>query len=273
MVFVSGETPTEAEATAIEKLRELIGVVPPAKVGPALDAPASLLRWVRGYQLDAKEAAKAFAQMLAYRADNSIDAAREEMFAASDDGASPVWPADLPRFKKLVEITGDGLMRRIGHAASGNPATLVLLHEYQLKQVIKAGLVALIIQLQQYQDEWWSVELFEQSIAAGYLLARDDIVHAGDLGLFHFDIACARAFPQVLAGSKHYPEVSARIISVGNGKALIAMYNAVIRPFMPAHTKEKIQVFGKDLNTSANVGSLALEPATLHTLLELIGCA
>ena len=239
MGFDPRPQPDEAEAQAIKELKGLIGEVPKPSVGPPLDAPASLLRFVRGYALNASDAAKAFEKMLEYRKERSIEAARAEMMAASKDG-EPVWPADLPKFAPLVEISGPGLMRRIGSALGGHPATLVLLHKYEVKKIIRAGLVAMLIEFQQYQDEWWSLHLASRSEAAGKLLARADVIHAGELGIFHFDLGCARVFPQVrrvegaaervrsgamavspsslrpcaraqvLASAKHYPESCAR---------------------------------------------------------------
>ena len=270
MVFNSTATPLTEEAAAIEELRAALGEVPRLSVGPPLDEPSLLLRFVRGYGCNVKEATKAFEAMMAYRVEHGIDAAREEMFAASPNDVQPQprWPIELPRFEPLVTLTGEGLVRPLGQSAEGNPATLVLLHHYDLKRVQKAGLTPLLVQLQQYIDEWWWCELCARSAAAGRLLARDDIIFVAKIGLFQFDIGCARIFSQVLAGAKHYPESVAHIMSVGNFRALVAMYNAVIRPFMPQHTKEKILVFGRDLESNTIRSGLNLEPATMEALLE-----
>ena len=64
---------------------------------------------------------------------------------------------------------------------------------------------------------------------------------------------------------------SAGITSTGNSGALVAMYNAVIRPFMPAHTREKLHVVGKDLVAAAP--KLELEEDTMRALLEQTGLA
>ena len=53
--------------------------------------------------------------------------------------------------------------------------------------------------------------------------ARVDVVGAHELGLFHFGVGEARTLMKVLEGAKHYPEAASRIVSVGNGKALLAM--------------------------------------------------
>ena len=95
------------------------------------------------------------------------------------------------------------------------------------------------------------------------MIPRVDVVHVAELGLFHFDIASARLLPKVLEGSKHYPETAARIVSTGNGKALLAMFNSIIKPFMPQHTKEKIQVLGKDLASESNRQVLGLDQSDL----------
>lgn len=276
MVFDSRPVPNEAEAAAIQEMQHLLSsdespvLVPPAD-GPALDSPARLLRFVRGYGCKPTDAANAFRHMLAYRAAHRLEAARAEMYAASSADGQPLWPIELPRFKPIVDLIGDGLARRIGESACGNPATLVLLHHYDLRRVIQAGLTALLVNLQQYLDEWWSIELDVRSAAAGKLLARDDIIYVAKIGLFQFDLACARVFSQALAGAKHYPETVAHIMSTGNGKALVAMYNAVIRPFMPQHTKEKILVLGKDLNAPSIRDGLDLDEATMQRLLEATG--
>ena len=226
------------------------------------------------YGLNVKDAASAFGEMLAYRHSTLIDEAREAMYAAkSSDDAELAWPASLPKFEPLVEVTGGGLMRRIGHSSNGCPATLCLIHLYDVKAVIKAGLASLLIELQQWQDEWWAITLLRESEAAGSMLARVDVVHVAELSLFHFDIAASKLLMKVLEGSKHYPESSARIVSSGNGKALLAMYNAVIKPFMPAHTKQKLLVLGKDIEKPNNKEAIGFDEPTFSQLLSMCGRA
>ena len=273
MVFETRIAANEAEQAAIAGLKEAIASsdVPKQSSGPQLDDELSLLRFVRGYSLDVKDAAKAFDDMLQYRKAHSIDAAREAMYAAAAEGDELAWPAALPKFAPLVECTGAGLMRRIGKSAGGMPATLCLLHLYDVRKVIKAGLQPLLIELQQHQDEWWGVTLLTTSRTDGSLHARMDVVGAHDLGLFHFGISEARCLMKVLEGAKHYPESSARIVSVGNGKALLGMYNAVIKPFMPAHTKEKILVLGREIEKTAARDAIGFDDPTFAKLLEMTG--
>ena len=273
MVFDTRIAADEAEQAAISGLTDAIASfdIPEQKCGPQLDDELILLRFVRGYSLKVKDAAKAFGEMLEYRKANSIDAARETMFAAAE-GEELAWPATgLPKFAPLVECTGKGLMRRIGKSVSDMPATLCLLHLYDVRTVIKAGLQPLLVELQQFQDEWWHVTLHTTSKHDGSLHARVDVVGAHDLSLFHFGVGEARCLMKVLEGSKHYPESSARIVSVGNGKALLTMYNAVIKPFMPAHTKEKIQVLGRDIEKPANREAIGFDEGTFAALLEMTG--
>ena len=274
MVFDTRLTADEAEQAAIRGLKDELSSfeIPKQKSGPQLDDELILLRFVRGYNLKVKDAAKAFGEMLEYRKANQIDAAREAMYAAAAEGEELAWPATgMPKFAPLVECTGEGLMRRIGKSMRGMPATLCLLHLYDVRKVIKAGLQALLVELQQHQDEWWYVTLLTTSRRDDSMHARVDVVGAHDLGLFHFGVGEARCLMKVLEGSKHYPESSARIVSVGNGKALLTMYNAVIKPFMPAHTKEKIQVLGREIEKAANREAIGFDDATFAALLEMTG--
>jgi hypothetical protein len=219
-----------------------------------------------------RDAAKAFSDMLAYRSANQIDAAREAMYAAkSSEDDELAWPASLAKFEPLVKVTGGGLMRRIGHSSNGCPATLCLIHLYDVKAVLREGLGPLLVELQQWQDEWWGITLLRKSEAAGSMLARVDVVHVAELSLFHFDIAASKQLMKVLEGSKHYPESSARIVSSGNGRALLAMYNTVIKPFMPAHTKQKLLVLGKDIESKSNKEAIGFDEPAYATLLSMCG--
>ena len=274
MVFNTAIAATDAESTAVDGLKAALAScdIPKQAHGPPLDHEQTLLRFVRGYNLNVKEATKAFKDMLEYRAANGVDAAREAMYAAATNGDELAWPATgLAKFAPLVACTGGGLMQRIGNSINGMPATLCLLHLYDVKQVLKQGLGPLLVELQQHQDEWWAVTLLQSSLAAGAMHARQDVVGAHDLGLFHFGISEARTLMKVLEGSKHYPESSAKIISVGNGKALVAMYNGVIKPFMPAHTKEKILVLGRDIENDKNREAIGFDEAAFAKLLEMTG--
>ena len=274
MVFDSRLVPNEAEAEAIAALKTSIAgfTMPKQEYGPQLDDPSILLRFVRGYGLKNKDATKAFEEMLAYRAANDIDGARAAMRAAAPAGEEMAWPAtDLEKFAPLRECTGGGLMKRLGKSAAGMPATLCLIHLYDVKKVMRENLTAMLVELQQWQDEWWSVHLLQESEKAGTLLARCDVVHVAELSLFHFDIGSSRTLMRVLEGSKHYPESSARIVSSGNSKPLLAMYNAVIKPFMPTHTAQKLLVLGKDLEKPSNQEAIGFDEPTFQRLLMETG--
>ena len=153
--------------------------------------------------------------------------------------------------------------------AAGNPATLCLIHLFDVRKVIREGLAPLLIELQQWQDEWWHVTLLRSSERAGKLLARCDVTHVAELSLFHFDIASSRVLRHVLEGAKHYPESCARIVSTGNNRVLIAMYNSIIRPFVPAHTREKLVVLGRDLESDESRECISFDDTTFSALLEL----
>ena len=274
MVFNAVLSASAAEQAAIDGLKTGIAAmeVPKLAHGPELDDAQTLLRFVRGYHLNVKDAVKAFGDMLAWRKANNIDAMREDMYAAAAESTEELlWPHQLKKFEPLVACTGGGLMRRIGTSVNGMPATLCLLHLYDVKKVIKEGLASLLLELQQYQDEYWHVALHRSSHAAGAMHARVDVVGAHELGLFHFGISEARLLMKVLEGAKNYPETCARIVSVGNGKALLAMYNAVIRPFMPQHTKDKILVLGRDIERPSCQEQIGFDDAAYATLLELTG--
>ena len=269
MVFNQRFTPDEAEREAIANLKAAIShfEVPKLPHDPQHDDEITLLRFVRGYHGKVKDAAKAFEEMLEYRKANSVDAMR----AALVDGEALCWPQELAKFAPLVACTGGGLMRHLGLSLSGMPATVCLIHLYDVKKVIKEGLVPLLLELQQHQDEYWHVRLHRSSLAARAVHARVDVIGAHELGMFHFGVSEARVLMRVLEGAKHYPESCAHIVSVGNGKALVAMYNAVIRPFMPRHTKEKIVVMGRDIENTKCQEQIGVDDAAYASLLELTG--
>ena len=276
MVFNSQLAANPEEAACLASFKEALAQnfeIPKLSCGPPLDHDLTLLRFVRGYHLNLKDATKAFGEMLAYRAANKIDEAREAMYAAkSAEDDELAWPATgISKFEPLVKVTGGGLMRRIGQSANGCPATLCLIHLYDVKAVVKAGLGDLLVELQQWQDEWWGITLLQKSEQHGSMLARVDVVHVAELSLFHFDISASKQLMKVLEGSKHYPESSARIVSSGNGKALLAMYNAVIKPFMPAHTKQKLLVLGKDIEKPSNKEAIGFDEKTFSVLLDMCG--
>ena len=88
------------------------------------------------------------------------------------------------------------------------------------------------------------------SVAAGRVVGRVELVYTADMKLNHFGIRAIRFFPKILAGSKHFPESARRIVSIGNNKVAVTLYQRVIRPFVPAHTKEKLIILGRDLRSA-----------------------
>jgi len=228
---------------AVADLALEVGGAPPQKSWGA--EQLLLLRFVRG---NAKErqplaaAAAAYRSMIEWRLEHGMAQVRAEL---TPEGAErSLWPLTLPRFKPLVECIGTGLAHRLGSDAEGNPSSLVLLHLYDLKKILREGLADKLIECQRFIDEYWSIELERASLRSSRLVARHDIIFVGLLGLFHFDIASIRLFPRLLAGSKHYPESVRRITSAGNFRAIVGMYNRLIRPLVPTHTAEKLNVLG-----------------------------
>lgn len=73
------------------------------------------------------------------------------------------------------------------------------------------------------------------------------IIYVGELSLFHFDLPALRLLPAIMAGSKNYPESVCRIVAAGNSRAGLALYNKVIKHFVPAHTRQKLHVLGREV--------------------------
>ena len=258
---------SDAEQAQLVALRKALTDVPPLP-GPALDDDLCLLRFLRGYAREKeplRAAAAAFHAMLSWRKDHSMDAARAELLAAG--AAEPTWPAALPRFAALVASTGAGLVRRLGWSKDGlHPVTLCLIHKYDVSGVLRSKLGDDLLAFQRYVDEYWLLELHRLSVAAGRVVGRVELVYTADMKLNHFGLRAIRFFPKILAGSKHFPESARRIVSIGNNKVAVALYQRVIRPFVPAHTKEKLIILGRDLRSARVVAAMDLDAATTAAL-------
>ena len=122
---------------------------------------------------------------------------------------------------------------------------VVLMHKYDLKKVLAADLEQLILEGQRALDEYWLIELHRLSLERESLVARHEVIFVQEMPLLHFDISSLRLLPKLSEGSKMYPEQVALMSSVGNGAVLLALYRRIIRPFTPAHTREKLAVHGK----------------------------
>ena len=256
MVFASSIEPTEAERAAMEALKASISSPLPAVQGPPIDDDLTLLRFVRGYakEKDAAKAAKdAFEAMLGFREATGANERRAVMYAAKRDGEELAYPIDLPRFAALKALIGPGLPMPLGSSCEGSPTVGIQMHEYDLKKVIKADLVEQFIEFQQFTDEYWCVELAARSRSTNQMLARTIIVNVQHVGLFFFDMASIKLLPRISESMKHYPESVSRIVSCGNGKILLALYNSVIKPFVPAHTREKLFALGREQRTGCCV--------------------
>ena len=250
MVFNGSIKPTSEEAQAVRDLLadiNTLGYVPVPEGEPKLTDPLLLLRFVRGYANEKDARAKtfdAYCAMLAYRAEHDIDSKRAELIEAGN--GVPVWPASMPRFKPLVDCIGMGTGLQLGATCDGMRAVGMLIHLWDLSKVIKAGLADMLLDLHHYGDEYWSCMLHAASLGAGHMVGQVTIVHVGHMSPFQFGPSALRLLPQVMSGSKHYPESVARICCVGNSKAALTLYKNVVLPFVPKHTCEKLCILGRE---------------------------
>ena len=111
--------------------------------------------------------------------------------------------------------------------------------------MLAADLEQLILEGQRALDEYWLIELHRLSLERKSLVARHEVIFVQEMSMLHFDISSLRLLPKLSEGSKMYPEQVALMSSVGNGAVLLALYRRIIRPFTPAHTREKLAVHGK----------------------------
>ena len=169
---------------------------------------------------------------------------------------------------------GKGWSTRRGEDAAGNMMNVVLMHKYDLKKVLAADLEQLILEGQRALDEYWLIELHRLSLERKSLVARHEVIFVQEMSMLHFDISSLRLLPKLSEGSKMYPEQVALMSSVGNGAVLLALYRRIIRPFTPAHTREKLAVHGNklyELHTSigllSNLETLDLEGLRFGSLL------
>ena len=89
-----------------------------------------------------------------------------------------IWPYKLAKFAPLLACIGPGLPHYLGDDCDGLATSLVLIHEYNLKKVIRAGLADMLLEGQRSLDEFWDIELHRRSLERGVLAAR----HDGELG-------------------------------------------------------------------------------------------
>ena len=240
-------TPSDAESAALSAMREELGS-DVSSAPPELSHEYGLLRFIRGHGCDGAKAAAAFRETLAFREKHGLDALRAEIIAAGPGDGVPAWPTEaLPRFAPLMEVLdgGKGWSTRRGEDAAGNMMNVVLMHKYDLKKVLAADLEQLILEGQRALDEYWLIELHRLSLERKSLVARHEVIFVQEMSMLHFDISSLRLLPKLSEGSKMYPEQVALMSSVGNGAVLLALYRRIIRPFTPAHTREKLAVHGK----------------------------
>jgi len=214
---------------------------------PFLKSQWKLLRFLRGWKNDVEEAFKAFEAMANWREENEILSIRQELLEIESREGNLPFPYDLSEFEPLVELIGKGLLQRHGFDKHGNVLTTVLVGEFQLKQVAAEGeeMVKLLIRGQMYIDEYFDIVLQRLTEERGSLARRHDLLNVSNpsIGLLQFTPAAVRLITQSTEGSQHYPEAVARITSCGNGYLAIGLWK-IISPFVPKHTKQKIQVLG-----------------------------
>ena len=99
-----------------------------------------------------------------------------------------IWPYKLAKFAPLLECIGPGLPHYLGDDCDGLATSLVLIHEYNLKKVIRAGLADMLVEGQRSLDEFWDIELHRRSLERGVLAARHDgeLVFIFDIGYYLF---------------------------------------------------------------------------------------
>ena len=168
--FNSSVDPDPAEQRAMHEVRESLGsrlLGSAAATTSEMNHDFKMLRLVRGQACDVRAAATAFREALEYRESENLSAARSELLAAGaaqglSDG-QPAWVYSLPRFQPLVDCVGPGLMHYLGTDYDGLETTLCLIHEYDLRRVIRNRLSDLLVLGQRYLDEYWDIELHRLS--------------------------------------------------------------------------------------------------------------
>eukprot|EP00656_Telonema_subtile_P048165 TRINITY_DN5667_c0_g1_i3.p1 TRINITY_DN5667_c0_g1~~TRINITY_DN5667_c0_g1_i3.p1 ORF type:complete len:487 (+),score=115.79 TRINITY_DN5667_c0_g1_i3:64-1524(+) len=228
---------------------------------PELLSDWKMLRFLRGHHT-VPEACSAFRNMLAYRKERNVDQAREELLAGVllPNNRLDVarftdvkWPYTLPKFERLRKHAWDGLMPCVNHGtdALGNPLTFTYFRYYNLNGVVNANLQDLWLRLSLYCDVYSDLLLHELSVQTGRMIARHDIVDADGVGPTTMGTSAIRLIGRVGESSEQYPEMIVRTTAVNFGGVELAVFNNLIKPFLPEQTISKFAAHGTEYELQA----------------------
>lgn len=246
LFITNSEPPNEQEKIQLQELEERL-----QREGlfdqPCMRSHWKLLRFLRGYKHDVNLAAEAFDRMATFREESDILSIRNELLEIEEKTGALPFPYDLPAFAPLVNLIGKGLLHRHGFDKQGNLLTTVLVGEWRVKLVAAKGkdMEELLIRGQMYLDEYFDIVLHRLTEERGLLVRRHDLLSVSNpsIGVLQFTPGAIGLIQKSTAGSQHYPEAVARVTSCGNGMFALGLWK-LINPFVPEHTKRKIQVLG-----------------------------
>jgi len=207
------------------------------------------LRFLRGYKGNVSKAAVAFQEMTDWRIENNVAEAVAALKKAEEEDGKLPFPYDMPMFQPLVEAFGtkESLMRFYpdNMDKGGNLLTSVAVGLYDLRKVVRAGLQDLLVKSNIYVDVYFELNLERLSVKNQRLVQRHDLllICNPSIGIFQFSPSTLKLIRSVSMNSKHFPESIAKITSCGNNMVAVGIW-AIIKPFVPKHTTEKISVFG-----------------------------
>ena len=243
-IFLKGQA-TEEEKKQIARMKEVIGEevlsASPLKDQEENVSDDKFLRFLRGYDGDVEASAEAYTAMLKFRKDNNIDERRSDILKMGLD----VYPNRWPQYKPLWDIIAKGMRECYSFDKFGNLVTVTSIGDLDIRKVLDKELGNLYVQYTQTLDEWYNLKLFNLSKERGMCVGRHDVINVTTFGLFQFNGACYKFLERVFEGNGHYPESCVRITSCGNGWLAMMAWN-IMRPFIPARTKQKLRAVGVD---------------------------
>jgi len=246
--------PTADESTSISNLRSILATtldLPHIKKYGSLTHDWFLLRFIRGYNQNVEEAAKAYIAMSSFRLENDVASLTDELLRIESETGVLPYPYELESFKELRECLGkDGLMLvGGGEDRNGNLITSVDVGSYDLRKVMKHNLCDILMRGSFALDAYFNLVLHRKSCELNKLYMRHDLLNVASIGFFQFTPAALRLMLKIMNTQKHYPESTARITSCGNTAAAVLLYNKIIRPFVPKRVTDKVAVLGKKFTT------------------------
>lgn len=231
---------TSGEAAAIATMRAELP--PPDNLLAECSHDFFFLRFLRGYLHDVGQATGAYREMIAYRAENDLNAVHRELLAAGMP-----WPWDMPQFAKLRKTVGEkGFLRVHTQCRSGNLLTHTLVEPTLagMRAACKAGLADDYARLFMFVDEWMLHRLHAMCVERGHLVGEHQVVDVSGVGMFSFNgvFELLKRFGKC---SKHYPERLVLINDIMNSRLSLFLW-PMIAPFIPKHTAAKLRVSGKN---------------------------